>query len=35
MPDREQNAGNLVRPPTARIDTSDIQSAQLRKAFDL
>jgi hypothetical protein len=35
MPDREQIPGTIARPPTARIDTSDIQSAQLRKAFDL
>jgi len=35
MPDREQNSGTFTRPPTERIDTSDIQSAQLRKAFDL
>ena len=35
MPDREQTSGTFARQPTARIDTSDIQSAQLRKAFDL
>src|ERR1700691_2614604 len=35
MPDREQNSEIIARPPTARIDTSDVQSAQLRKAFDL
>jgi hypothetical protein len=35
MPDREQNTGSFVRPPTTRVDTSDIQNALLRKAFDL
>ena len=35
MPDREQNPGSFNRPPTERIGTSEIQSAQLRKAFDL
>ena len=35
MPDREQNSANFVRTPTVRVSTAEIQSAQLRKAFDL
>jgi hypothetical protein len=34
MPDREQNPGSFNRPPTVRISTAEIQSIQLRKAFD-
>jgi hypothetical protein len=35
MPDVEQNPGSFVRPPTKRVDASEIQNVQLRKAFDL
>jgi hypothetical protein len=35
MPDRDQTTGSFDRPPTTRVDTSDIQNAQLRKAFEL